>query len=281
MKTPRLRTRPRRLRTRAAALAAGLAVLAHGTAAATETPRCGPHVAALYPYAPFFQDDPQRGPTGIDKDMFDQLAQRSGCELRLVVESRVRIWDQMRAGAVALTLSAVPTPERREFAEIIPYAQGRYHLMLRHDLAARVRSLAAFEADASLRLLAVKGYAHGPTLDAALRRLRAQGRLIEVADFPAVLRMARAGRADALLALPSGWAQIEPTERGSANWVALDVAPSDRSLAGMALSLQMPEADRQRLRRALQSMQADGSLMAILRRHLGNAAAAAAAYAGD
>lgn len=239
---------------------------------------CGPHVAALYPYAPFFRELPDGGQEGIDKDMFDELARRSGCELRLVVESRVRIWEQLRNGSAALTLSAVPTPERQAFAEFVPYAQGRYHLMLRPDVAPRIRSLAAFEADSSLTLLTVKGYAHGPTLDAAVRRLRAHQRLHEVADFPAVLRMAGAGRAHALLALPSAWAQVETAVGEKAAWVALDVAPQDRALGALALSLQMPAADRQRLRRTLQQMLADGTVTAILRRHLGEGAARAAAY---
>ena len=251
--------------------------VAASVAAATEPP-CGPHVAALYPYAPFFREGPDRTWEGIDKDMFDELARRTGCELRLVVESRVRIWEQLRSGSAGLTLSAMPTPERREFAEFVPYAQGRYHLMLRPDIALRVKSMAAFEADRSLTVLTVKGYAHGPTLDAFIKRLRTHQRVHEVGDFPTLLRLASAGRAHAMLALPSTWSQVESAFGDKHPWVALDVAPGDRALGSLALSLQMPLADRQRLRRGLQGMLADGTVMAILRRHLGDAAARAAAY---
>lgn len=259
----------------------GLAAWAAGCmaapAVAAEAP-CGPHVAALYPYAPFFRETADRGSEGIDKDMFDELARRSGCELRLVVESRVRIWEQLRSGSAALTLSAVPTTERQTFAEFVPYAQGRYHLMLRPDVARRIKSLPAFEADPSLTLLAVKGYAHGSTLDAALQRLRAKGRVDEVADFPAVLRMAGAGRAHGLLALPNAWSEVDAAFGSRQAWVAVDVAPAERTLGALALSLQMPAPDRQRLRRALTGMLADGTVLAIMRRHLGDAAARAAAY---
>lgn len=257
---------------------AGLPAWCVAASVAAAEPPCGPHVAALYPYAPFFREAADGRQEGIDKDMFDELARRSGCELRLVVESRVRIWEQMKTGAAALTLSAVPTAERQTFAEFVPYAQGRYHLMLRPDVARRVKTLAAFEADRSLRLLAVKGYAHGPVLDGALQRLRAQGRVDEVADFPAVLRMASAGRAHAMLALPSAWSEVDAAFGQKRAWVALDVAPGERTIGALALSLQMPAADRQRLRRALNAMLADGTVIAILRRHLGDAAARAAAY---
>lgn len=259
------------------AAARGLACGALG-AASLAASACGPHVAALYPYPPFFRELPDGSREGMDKDLFDELARRSGCELRLVVESRVRIWDQMRTSGAVITLSAVPTPERRSFAEFVPYLQGRYHLMLRPDVAQRIKSLAAFEADDSLHLLAVKGYAHGPTLDAALQRLRGRGRVHEVADFSAVLRMAAAGRGHALLALPSSWPEVDAATAQAGPWRALDVAPQERTVAALALSLQMPAADRQRLKHSLLAMRADGTVQAIVRRHVGEAAARAAAY---
>lgn len=257
-----------------AGLGAGCAILGAGAPAAA----CGPHVAALYAYEPFLSIRSDGRWEGIDKDMLDELARRSGCELRAVIESRIRIWDQLRSGGAALTLSAVPTPEREAYAELVPYAQGRYHLMLQPEVAARVKTLAAFEADPSLTLLVVKGYVHGPTLDAMVQRLRAEKRVHEVADFGAVLRMARGGRGHALLALPGVWAQAAASFGQQPAWVVLDAAPQDRVLGAMALSRQMPLADRRRLVRAMQAMRADGTVTAILRRHVGEAAARAAAY---
>lgn len=258
-------------------LLAALALASTGLAAQP----CGPHTAAVYPYARFYYEDAQLGASGIDKDMFDELARRSGCQLRVVVESRVRIWDQMRRGVIQLTLSALPTPERREIAELVPYAQARYHVLMHRALMARVRSIAAFDADLSLRLLSVRGYAHGPVIDAWVQRLRAQGRMVEASDFSGAVRMLRAGRADALLALPGSWHGVmsafdDPEELGP-----LDVVPTERNPVALAMARAMPDADRQRLRRALQAMLADGSVQEILRRHLGEKGARAAAYAGD
>jgi polar amino acid transport system substrate-binding protein len=243
---------------------------------------CGPHVAALYPYARFYYEDPAHRPSGMDKDMFDKLARRSGCTLRQVVESRVRIWDQMRRGVAQLTLSALSTPERREVAEFVFYAQGRYQALMRRELAARVRSIAAFEASPGLRLLTVRAYAHGPQIDAWVQRMRAQGRLLETGDFKTALRMMRAGRADALLVLPSGWhgAAAEAFDEDG-DLVSVDVAPGERNLIGLALALGMPEADRLRLRHAMQAMLADGTVLEIMRRHLGDKAAREVFYSGD
>lgn len=259
------------------ALFAGLLLASTGLAAQP----CGPHTAALYPYARFYFEDPDRGPGGIDKDMFDELARRSGCQLRLVVESRVRIWDQMRRGVVQLTLSALPSPERRAIAELVPYAQARYQVLMRRELAARVPSIAAFEADPQLRLLDVRGYAHGPTIDAWVLRMRGQGRLVEAGDFKTAARMLRAGRADALLSLPSGWGIAAAAFDNPDDLVIVDVTPNERNPVALAMAHAMPEADRARLRRALQAMLAEGSVHEILRRHLGDKGANAAIYAGD
>lgn len=241
---------------------------------------CGPYTAALYPYARFYYEDPQTGPAGIDKDMFEELARRSGCELRLVVESRVRIWDQMRRGGVQLTLSALMTPERQEIAELVPYAQGRYQVLMRRELAARVPSIAAFEADTRLRLLDVRGYAHGPTIDAWVQRMRSQGRLVETGDFASAARMLKAGRADALLALPSSWGIAMAAFDDPNELVPVDVLPHERNAVALAMVRTLPEADRQRLRRALQSMLADGNVHETLKRHLGEKGAKAATYTG-
>ncbi|MFT7722461.1 MAG: transporter substrate-binding domain-containing protein [Roseateles sp.] len=245
-------------------------------AAAQAGAPCGPHVAALYPFARFYFEGPQTRPGGIDQDMFDELARRSGCRLTLVVQSRARIWEQMRRGSVQLTLSALPSPERLRLAELVPYAQGRYQVLMRRELAARVASLADFEADPRLRLLDVRGYAHGPTLDAWVQRMRGQGRLVETGDFKTAERMLRAGRADGLLTLPDGWGAVTAAGDGPGGFVALDVAPQERNAISLALARAMPEADRLRLRRALQAMLADGTVYGILRRHLGDPAARAA-----
>lgn len=242
---------------------------------------CGPHTAALYPYARFYYEDPKHGPSGIDKDMFDELARRSGCQLHTVVESRVRIWDQMRRGRVQLTLSAIPSPERRELAELVPYAQGRHHVLMHRELAARVQNIPAFEADAGLKLLDVRGYVHGATIDAWVLRMRNQGRLVETGDFKTAARMLRAGRADALLALPSSWGTAMAAFDDPGELVAVDVTPNERNVIALAMSHAMPEADRQRLRRALQAMLAEGAVHGILRRHLGEKAARAAMLGDD
>lgn len=251
-----------------------------GSAAAAGAPgRCGPHVAGLYVYSPFYEEEPER--RGLDLDMLQELQRRSGCELRSVVESRLRIWDQMRRGVLQLTLSSVITPERREVAEIHPYLQARFQLVLQGTATAGVQGISDFDARPGLKLMGVRGYAYGPTFGAWAQRLREQGRLVEASDFHGAVRMFRAGRADGLIAAPSAIPEIKTAFRGTQPPRVLDPAPNERLLVGMALSLNLPEADRQRLRQALASMRHDGSLQTLIKRHFGDHGASVMLLRGD
>lgn len=251
-----------------------------GTAIAAESPaHCGPHVAGLYVYSPFYEEEPER--RGLDLDMLQELERRSGCALRSVVESRLRIWDQMRRGVLQLTLSSVITPERREVAEILPYLQARFQMVLQGSSTAGVATLADFEARPGLRLLAVRGYAYGPTFGPWAQRLRQQGRLVEASDFHGAVRMFRAGRADGLIVAPSALPEVQAAFHGVAPPRPIDPVPHERLLVGMALSLAMPEADRQRLRQALAAMRHDGTLQTLVRRHFGDYGANLMLLRGD
>lgn len=251
-----------------------------GAAGATEgLPRCGPHVAGLYLSAPFYEEEHE--PHGLDLDMLQELQRRSGCELRSVVESRLRIWDQMRRGVLQLTLSSVITPERREVAEIHPYLQARFQLVLHGTATSGVQGIAHFDARPGLKLLGVRGYAYGPTFGAWAQRLREQGRLVEASDFQGAVRMFRAGRADGLIAAPSAIPEVKAAFQGTRPPRVLDPAPNERLLVGMALSLNLPEADRQRLRQALASMRQDGTLQALIKRHFGDYGASVMLLRGD
>jgi polar amino acid transport system substrate-binding protein len=117
----------------------------------------------------------------------------------------------------------------------------------------------------------VKTFKHGVFYDAWLAGLREQGgRVIEAADFDTVVRLFKAGRVDAFLALPTSWL-LAARQHGLAEGVdLLDWAPQERVVHGLIASrLRVPEPDRRRLREALSSLLADGTVAAILNRHAG------------
>jgi polar amino acid transport system substrate-binding protein len=239
----------------------------------------GPYKFGFYRQGVMYYDDAQGRPTGFDKDLVDELERRSGCAFERVVESRPRIWDQMRRGQLHLTASANPTSEREVFAEFVPYAQGRYWVTMRRELAQRVSTRHAFDADPTLRLAVVKTYAHGPATDGWVNELRQQGRVTETGDFATAVRLLQVRRADAILVVPPTLGQVMAAFESPEAIAMFDWMPSDRSLASLAMQRHaMPLNDRLRLCEAMQTMIRDGTVDALLRRHLGDKGARLARY---
>ena len=231
---------------------------------------CGPYTLAFYELGLLYHHDENGGFAGIDKDVVEALQARSRCEFKTLLESRVRIRDRMANGNLDLSVSGIPTPEREQFAEFVPYFQTRNFALMRKELAQRLPTAEAFLADTSRKAVVVKAFRHGPGYDGLMRQLREQGRLVEAADFDTVLRIFLAGRADLMLALPVSWSPMMQKPELMNQLAVLDWAPQDRVIHGLIMSrARLPEADRQRLRQALESLIADGSIEAIFRHHLG------------
>jgi polar amino acid transport system substrate-binding protein len=238
---------------------------------------CGPYSVAYYEYGSFYFKTDQGVYNGIDKVLIEALAQRSGCTLNATLDSRARTWSRLEAGTLAMTVSAIDTPERQKFAEFLPYFKSRNYVLLKNELAKEVPTLAAFDANPKLRLAVVKAFKHGPAVDAWVDHLRALGRVDEYADAEVVARVFARNRADAFLAEVGVWGPLLTRNELENAVKPLDWFPNDSFVAGMALSRQLVSApDALRLRTAIKAMQKDGSLEKIYLRFMEPEAAKAA-----
>ena len=235
---------------------------------------CGPYRLAFHEYAGLYHRDADGLYRGIDKDIVDELARRSGCRLELRLESRARTWALLGTGGVDITVSAVVTAERQRIAELVPYIQSRRVVLLRN--AGVPGAPDAFVQDAQRRLLNVRGARDAPQMEALLARLQQQGRIVEAPDQRTAVRAFKAGRADALLMDAISLAQLRQLDPALQAYEAVFWTPDERVVAALALSLRrISEADRRLLRDTLLAMRRDGSLHAIIRRHVGDSLAPA------
>lgn len=251
-----------------------LLLLALLPAARAQASDCGPYTLAFYELGVLYYHDSQGQPAGIDKDLVDELARRSGCQIKTQLDSRVRIWKRLAEQSLDLSVSGLRTDEREQFAEFMPYLKTRNHALMSKDLAARLPTPEAFLADRKRTVVVVKGYKHGPFFEQWLEGLRVQRRVVEVGSFDAALRVLRAGRADLMLTEPINLQQTKKDEAWLEQTRLLDWAPNEQVYGALIVSRQrVAEADRTRLRQALRAMLSDGSMDAILRRHVGEAVA--------
>ncbi|WP_457418141.1 substrate-binding periplasmic protein [Roseateles sp. P5_E7] len=238
----------------------------------TEVSACGRYRVAFYEYAALYYRDSDGHYQGIDKDLIDELARRTGCRFDAVTESRVRIWALLDQGQLDLTTSALPTADRERSFEMLPYVQSRQLTVFHPGVEQVPATPAAFNADPRLRLLVVRSYRFVPPLEAWIAQLRADKRVVEAPDQPSALRALKAGRAEAMLIGSNSLALARRQDPEFERFVTASYAPNEPSVGTLALSRQrISPADRGLIRQALADMHQDGSLAAILRRHLGSA----------
>ena len=228
---------------------------------------CGPYQVAYYEFGALYYWAEQ-GETGIDKDMIDELGRRTGCRFIGSVDSRVRIWTRLEAGVLDMTVSGIPTADREKFATFIPYLHTRNYVLLQPELLAQHQTLEAFLNDSKLVFGVVKSFRHGKFYDDLIESLRKQGRVIETADYPSLLRIFLARRVSAILGLPTSLGPVLASGKISTAQL-MDWSQADDVTGALVLSRQRVSVkDAELMRAAMQGMRDDGTLERIYRRHL-------------
>jgi polar amino acid transport system substrate-binding protein len=230
---------------------------------------CGPYTVAFYEHGALYRERADGQWTGIDKDVVDELARRTGCRFEYLRESRVRIWTMLAGGQLDMSVSGIDTPERRQHSRFVPYLALRNYVLLGRDVDASIKSFEDFLADPRHKVAAIKSFKHGPLFDAWLDKLRAQGRVHETADFRSLMRLLEIGRVHAVIALQTSWAPMRAQVQ-AAGWRVMDWAPGEGVVGGLVLSrTRIPLTTVELFAATIAAMRQDGTLEAIAARHVG------------
>lgn len=243
-------------------------VLAAGLlAAAAQAAPCGPFNVSMYEHGALYYRSGEQW-AGIDKDIVEELARRTGCQLNMTRESRVRIWTMLQEGTLDITMSGIATPERELYGRFTPYLQTRNLVLVRQEVAPRAASMAQFLAQPDLKVGVIKSFRHGASYDAWLDKLRGQGRVYESADYATLLRVFQHGRVHAILQLTSNVDTLLHDETMRGLFRAMDWVPKENVLASMVIARRLPAEAADRLEQALRAMREDGTMRTILERHV-------------
>ena len=243
-------------------LLAVTACLAGSAAAAS----CGPYTVAMYEHGALYYRSGEQW-AGIDKDIVDELARRTGCELRMTRDSRIRIWTMLKDGTLDMTMSGISTPEREGFARFTPYLQSRNMLLLRNEVARHAATLEQFAAQPELKIAVIKGFRHGATYDAWLDRLRKQGRVHDTPDYTTLLRLFQYGRVHAILQLSSNVDALHRDPQLRGQFRVLDLVPRENVQGSLVISRLVADSSASRIEQALRAMREDGTVKTIMERH--------------
>lgn len=233
-------------------------------------PECGTIGLAFYELGALYYQAPNGNWAGIDKDVIDEVAKRTGCKFQSTLESRVRIWTQLSSGKLDMSVSGIPTPEREKFARFIPYFVTRNYVLMAKSLPASAATAEGFLVVPEYKVAVVKSFKHGADYDAWLDKLRAQGRVYDAPDFRSVVRLLKLGRVHAVLALPTSWVPVLEQEGMTGDVRILDWSPRDALVHGLIVSRErVPDATADRMAKAIHAMRDDGTLLTIFKRHIG------------
>lgn len=217
------------------------------------------------------------GHGGIDEDIRQELARRSGCRFEVSVRPRVRIWMELERGELDMAGSGVQTAQRDRYAWFAHYVLEDNRVLLAPRVPAQVNSLEAFAARPDLRLGAVRSFSYSPYYDGEVERIRRQGRLHATTDTRSLFRLFALGQVDALIASPFLTLHYQqqldlPTPRIE-DWDPAAATPSGLVLAKRSFTPEQARAWQALVRQLLE----DGTVKRILQRHLGDASLAEAA----
>jgi polar amino acid transport system substrate-binding protein len=173
-----------------------------------------------------------------------------------------------------MTVSGIPTPERRVYADFLPYFWTRNQLVSLADTPVP-ESPAAFTANPALRLGVVRSYRHGPGWDEWIDHLRKLGRVEEVADAQGLVNLLRGRRITAFPGLPAvTGALVERYDLREKVVLRHWFRDRPKIESGLVLSRQrLPAPTVASIRLALEALRNDGSLLAIYKRHFPEAQA--------
>jgi polar amino acid transport system substrate-binding protein len=141
-----------------------------------------------------------RSGEGIDKDIADEMARRSGCRIVQTVLPRARIWQLVESGGMDFSLTAIANPQRERFAAFAWYVSDRYSLLVRRD--ARVASVADFRRNGALRLGLIRSFRYGPAANAFADALEADQRVSWASSLDPLYELLRDNRIQGMIIEP-------------------------------------------------------------------------------
>ena len=242
------------------------------------TVACGdkPIRLAFYEFGNFYFID-KNVAHGIDKDLVDELAKRSGCKFDTQVMARARIWADLADGALDMSVSGIQNPERDRFAWFAHYLSMKNYAVLRAEVSGNITSAQDFLKQPKLLFGAVRAFKHGTSQDKWLDELRTANRVQDSANVDALFKKLKEGRIDAVYSQPAVYGKNLADFGMEREVVVQDWTPGEKGVPhGVILAKsRFSEADAKAWQALVGSLRADGTLKRIYARYLSAADAAA------
>lgn len=201
---------------------------------------------------------------GIAVDIATEMGRRTGCKFEFHWYPRQRLFVELAAGRIDMTMGSLRTPERDAYARYLPYAWLQYDLVLAESGGQHYASLSDFVVRGRGRLNVTRGVAYDSAIETQLALLASAGRLELVNDFETVFGKLEMGRADGTLATPPIYGRYLKHSRLRSHTVIVPLPEAASRFTGIYLSQQtIPPAVRRNYAAALKAMTEEQKVRAI------------------
>jgi polar amino acid transport system substrate-binding protein len=201
---------------------------------------------------------------GIDKDIADEMARRSGCRVVQTVLPRARIWQLIETGALDFSLSAIANPQRDRFAAFAWYESNKYYLLVRRD--EDVRSTDDFRGKRGLRLGLIRSFRYGEQANAFVDALEGEGRVSYGGSLEPFYTILLEGGIQGMVVEPFDFPAIADARlRARTAILEFGDPPVPHGLVMSRKSL--PPAQLQAWRDVILAMRADGAMRRIFEKY--------------
>jgi len=201
---------------------------------------------------------------GIDKDIADEMARRSGCRITLTLLPRARIWQLIESGALDFTLSGIANPQREQFAAFAWYVSNKYYLLVRRD--AGVGDVAAFRDRSGLRLGLIRSFRYAEQSNALVDALDARQRVTYASTLDPLYAILLEGGIQAMIVEPFDFPAIAGAQlHAQTTLLEFGDAPVPHGLVMSRRSL--APAQLAAWRELIATMRADGTMRRIFEKY--------------
>ena len=231
-------------------------------AVAAEQPDCSrPYTLALHEHGLLYSS--QTG-EGIDKDMADELARRSGCKISVSLMPRSRIWQLIESGALDFSLSGIRNDARDKFAAFAWYFSNKYYLLVHKDTG--IRSLADFQGRAEFKIGVIRSFRYSATANRFVDTLDAQGRVSYASSLDPLYEVLLDKRVQAMIIEPFDYPTLASARiRDQTLIMEFDDPPVPHGLIMSRKAL--PPEQQQAWRALVDGMRADGTVTRIFEKY--------------
>ena len=202
--------------------------------------------------------------TGIDKDVAEELARRSGCKVTTSLMARARIWQLIESGALDFSLSGITNPERDKFAGFAWYFSNKYYLLVRKDSG--IINQTDFEKNSLLKLGVIRSFRYSASANRLVDKLQAVERVSQAGGLAPLYQTLMLGHIQGMIIEPFDYPTLDEKKiRDITRIIEFNDPPV---LHGLIMSKKsLPAAEQEKWRALINAMRTDGSMRRIFEKY--------------